>query len=356
MINKDFPLSFGELASVNAAWLTLTNFCNVHCTYCFNYMDKDHEFMSTRLVEKIIGNHHRAIQAAGVNVLNISYFGGEPTANPKALHIAIDTIAKMNIQGTQVLYTNGFMNEAMFQSLLGKGLHFQVSFDGFHQNLRLFKNDKDGLTAKTSQFIERLHQHGESITVRATIHEGNAPFMSELVAYLEDFPGIKLIFGPVCQFGEVLKYKIKQATVDDYLDNLIAANNRAERSGLFVDMRGKRYYEWWATQNRMMPLIWLPDGKIASSLTYASSKLEGADTIIIGKYDEETDEISMDENKIDLMYRNYIKNVQKYCEGCAIKDLCMGKIHFTPFATDTFVPERDYYFCEITRKSVERIP
>ena len=92
-VDDNLPLLFGEIESCQNVWLTLTNLCNMHCKYCFNYVSRCHEHMSPELAIGIMTAHLSRLDTSINNPIRIHYFGGEPTLNYATLIKAIDSVS-----------------------------------------------------------------------------------------------------------------------------------------------------------------------------------------------------------------------------------------------------------------------
>ena len=164
-IDEQLPFHFGYLESCNAIWLTLTNLCNIHCKYCFNYVSRCHEHMSPSLV-LAISSHLSAFDSSDNKPFSINYFGGEPTLNQDALFQVVDFVNENDVNCDQLLMTNGVFNERLIGKLMGKHIDFQISFDGEHNNLRLNKSLNHEIYEQTVNSIIRLVDAGERVAIR----------------------------------------------------------------------------------------------------------------------------------------------------------------------------------------------
>jgi radical SAM protein with 4Fe4S-binding SPASM domain len=356
MSNQDTPFIFGELEVGNYIWLTLTNLCNIHCKYCFNYVLNNNQAMSHELATSIIKSHLQALDENQSDFFNIIYFGGEPTLNQKALLSCIDFFIENDINCRQCIMTNGIFKQSLFNNLINKDIDFQISFDGAGSNLRYNKNQKRLIYDETVEGIEKLCLAGESVKVRATIHKDNTNNIPSLVEFCANLGVSKLMCSPICDFGDSNKNKVRQPDVNEYVDNMLIANELSHQLGVKFEIKGEQYLSNLKSQKLNVPFVWLPDGYVAMTITYASSKAKGAEKIIIGHYDESQHKIILNKQTIAQMKTNFEKNYKIHCSECPLKESCRGALHFTPFATDTFIYERDNYFCQIALKMTQEFP
>ena len=355
-VEKSLPFQFGDVKSCNNIWLTLTNLCNIHCKYCFNYVSNCHEHMPSSLTIAIIRAHLSKLDSTLDKPLYINYFGGEPTLNQDALIQSIDFINENDVNSELCLMTNGVIKPKVLARLLNNNIDFQISFDGEQNNLRFNKNLKSEIYEHTVNSIKTLAEAHEQIAIRSTIHHDNVTNMIDLVRFCDKHQLTKLKIAPICDFGDAKTFAIKQPQLDEYIDNYKKAYELGLQYGVQMEPQGKRYLTKMYQRKMSIPLVWLPDGNVAMTITYATSKAKGAEHIIIGKYNDLTDEIDLNRKKINQMKMNFLKNRGKYCAECPIKEICCGNLQFTPFATDTFTPARDRYFCDLAVKMVEQFP
>jgi sulfatase maturation enzyme AslB (radical SAM superfamily) len=348
LIDKQLPFTFADNGECNAIWLTLTNLCNIHCLYCFNYVLKNNEHMPAEMALDIIQQSLVSLSNTSIP-LYINYFGGEPTLNQKALLACVDFIHQNDIDAVQSLMTNGIFNDNLLEKLLSKNIQFQVSFDGSHNNLRLNKRMTTPLETKTIETIEKLSKANEQVTIRATIHRENVGCMVELVEFCHEKKVKNLKLAPICDFGEAKEYLVKQPDMNQYCDNFSKARALAYHYGINISTTGS-FLSRWKVKQMDVPLVWLPDGKASMTITYASSKAGNFSTTAVGEIDPITKDMCLDETRILEMKEQFIRNREKYCSKCPIREICCGNLHFTPFATNSFVPERDRYFCHLAQR------
>ena len=337
----------GDLSSVSYIWLTLTNRCNIHCKYCFNYVYRNYESMPDELAVSIVNKHLEHLQLPKQEKFHVIYFGGEPTVNDSALIASIDSIKDQNVSSQLDILTNGLIKPSVLESLLLRNVTYQISFDGSGNSVRYFKNGIKDTSDDTIKCINRINRHGGQIRLRSTIHQDNVTNMPDLITFCSQY-GIPFIsFAPICMFGDSELNLMRQPSIDEYVRNMKRAIELADKLNIDVDLKGEAYFKKLSSNKMRIPFVWLPDGKVAMTITYASSKIPGADSIIIGEYSKEHDSIILNEDKMQQMNANFRMNREKYCTGCPLEETCRGLIHFTPFATNTFIEERDRYFCNL---------
>jgi sulfatase maturation enzyme AslB (radical SAM superfamily) len=344
------PFTLGDVQKVSVVWLTLTNQCNIHCKYCFNYVEKDHEKMSGDLSARVLRAHLKQLGKSNIENIRVVFFGGEPTLNADGLISALETLRNSDAAYDAVLLTNGLFAESLLDKLAFYNLTYQVSYDGEQGSLRLSKNGLIDVHEKIDKKIKILVKAGVRVDVRATVHSENVDHLTSLVEHLHSLGVSTVNMAPICTFGDAKKNGVRPPEVARYIENAKNAHVRCINLGMTLcyhsGISGR------PTSKFSVPFVWLPDGKAAMTITYPSSKLPNADSIIIGQFVKESNTIEVDKAKVASMKKNYLKNRRVVCANCIISSTCQGRIHVTPFLTDTFVPERDSYFCDMARAAV----
>ena len=347
---KQLPYRLGDLENAQTMWFTLTNRCNIHCKYCFNYLTHDNEDMSPEMAVSILD--YFSFKHNNRKKLHLIFFGGEPTINHTALTAMLDYIRDTNLWCQPHVMTNGIMHESILERLIEAKTYFQISFDGFEDNLRVSKTGcAEKVTEHTVNTIKRVAASNLAVHLRSTIHAGNVNSLCDIVTFAAENKVRSVAFAPICEFGEVIVNGVKQASPEEYVEQLEKAIVLAKKRNVILDVRERKYFKTDVVNDKVeIPLVWLPDGNLAMTITYASSKIEAAKTIIIGKFDLKAKNIILYQPLIDEMNINFSRNLKANCANCPIVSRCKGLMCVTPYTTDTYIKERDYYFCEISRR------
>lgn len=156
--------------------ITTTALCDLGCTYCFEgektdkrRLDGDLETIFKR-VDSILTDEtwfHKNYDS-----LNITFWGGEPTLNPKFIVDIMNRYANNDLIEFHI-YTNAFninnLNQ-IIDNVSTKKLRVQVSYDGKEVNdaYRLTKNKK----ATSNQVLNNLYilaQKGIDVSIKSTL-------------------------------------------------------------------------------------------------------------------------------------------------------------------------------------------
>jgi sulfatase maturation enzyme AslB (radical SAM superfamily) len=353
---NELPFDLGDIATTHTTWFTLSNRCNIHCKYCFNYLEDNTQDMSPELAVQLLEYMLNARIQYKVDHIpfRIIFFGGEPTLNPTALFAMLDYIGTRPETIHLHIMTNGIMNKKMLRRLMQEKMLFQISFDGFAGNLRLSKEGDDNVMYHTADTIRSVIAAGLPVHMRTTIHQANVKSMTEVVHFAAKEQLTSLAFAPICQFGEVCKNNILQPDVDEFVTNLNVCIKLAKELNLKLNVHESMYLHDH-NKNATIPFVWLPDGSLAVTITYASAQLPGAESIIIGRYVIDQKAMQFDDHKIQQMKVNFLKNRALECLDCEILLLCKGINNFSAYVADTYSQQREKYFCDISRKMLRHI-
>lgn len=124
--------------------------CNLNCWYCYeDHIAKSH--MSLDLVERILKHIDLKYQIEPFETLELSFFGGEPMINFKAISALLTGIKEQskihNFKVYLTFTTNGTLITPKYIELLNSfTTRFQITIDGckdMHNSIRTFKRNKN---------------------------------------------------------------------------------------------------------------------------------------------------------------------------------------------------------------------
>lgn len=308
--------------------------------------------MSPELAVDIVDAHYRYRLKKLTSPIrtHIIFYGGEPTAQPESIFAVMQYVKSNQIECLPHLLTNGIIKEEILKELLKFEMLFQVSFDGINNNLRLSKNGSDHVIDHTIKTIEKLSNHNKRIHIRATIHKENVANMVEIIEFFKDYAIESISFTPTFTDGNAAKYNIQGPEIDEYIKNLRAARDVARKLNIHLKIPELKLLESSAPKTIRPPLVWLPDGSLALTIKYASSRFAAARHAIVGRYDSATKEILVDHNKIAGFNNNFETNRQHYCQTCPISQTCQGVECLDDLMLNLDNKDQNYYFCEILRQ------
>jgi len=351
---EQIPASLTEyIAAEPSIWLTLTNRCNLRCKYCFNYLEQNHEDMSPELAVAIIDYHVRELREAGIEHprLHILFFGGEPSLNPDALFAVMNYIDENQLECSPLLLTNGVIEPKLLDRLIEYRLFFQISFDGFANNLRITKSGQDS-NAQVINTLEKRSTDNLPISLRCTIDAGNVDCMHQAVELAAKYKVTTVNFSPICMEGNAATNKIKKPEIDDYLNNYLKAQQMAQK------LKVKIYSIETALANictPRLPFVWLPDGYLSWTIKYSSTKLPETKEIIFGKFSLADQGLHFDAPRFEQIISNFSNNRMTHCADCEIFPKCRGWNIFDTYALGDSVTDYDRYSCKIAKRIMQHL-
>jgi len=170
--------------------LLVTEQCNFRCIYC--YEDFKIGKMSPLVIEGVKNLINKRI--AEIEILNLSFFGGEPLLNKRAIFDISDFashICKLNNVGySGSITTNGYsLNENTFEKLLQCEVNnFQITLDGekaAHDKLRPTLNGKGTFDKIYSNLLVMANSiHDFRCTLRFNIADSN---FSSVESFIDNY-------------------------------------------------------------------------------------------------------------------------------------------------------------------------
>lgn len=166
--------------SPSAAYVHLTDRCNLHCRGCYSLVDSRNEQCDLNLqhFERIFSE----LKQNGVKRIVLS--GGEPLMH-KDLQ-AILRLAKRQFQFEKIdLITNGTLaSHYPLETLKGLVDHFSVSIDGYSEEHPQFIRDP-GIYENVLEGIRKIKASGFSISILPTLHHQNGKAINQYVQMAE---------------------------------------------------------------------------------------------------------------------------------------------------------------------------
>lgn len=179
-----------DMPEILAAWLHLTNRCNLACAYC--YVRSDARQMSITTAQRSVDSVFRSAALHGYTQVKLKYAGGEPTLNFDGLLSAQKRAESLSTQtgiGLEtVLLTNGVdIDDAQIEALIAHNIRVMLSLDGLgrYQNTQRFgRNGDKGSFETVAQTLDHLISSGLTPYISITITAQNLAGLPELVEYL----------------------------------------------------------------------------------------------------------------------------------------------------------------------------
>lgn len=175
--------------------IAVTTDCNARCPYCY---EKGTEiiYMDRQCADKVINFIDRNYNG---NIINITWFGGEPLLNVEIINYICEKLVENNIKFISSIITNGYLFNDKLVTMAGHKWnlsHAQISLDGTEPEYNRIKNYKyTNINPFKSviENIEYLANNEINVSIRLNISRDNAKNIQELVKYISDkIPPVRL--------------------------------------------------------------------------------------------------------------------------------------------------------------------
>lgn len=172
-----------------AAWLHLTNACQLACDYC--YRSRSSAEMSPEVGRLAVDAVFRSALAHGFTTVKLKYAGGEPTLRFPLLvelhHHAAGTATRHGLELDGVVISNGVgLTPRMIDTVQALGLRLVLSLDGvggYHDRQRHFA-DGSGSFDMVAHSIDLALACGLVPNISVTVTGHNAAGLPELMGWL----------------------------------------------------------------------------------------------------------------------------------------------------------------------------
>lgn len=324
------------------------NKCNFHCSYCYSAKGRTNGEISPNILKAGL-TYFLNPQRAKDERLSISVLGGgEPLLSWELLKSALEYAFAMNEKRTKdcpiSLVTNGSIcSDEIISFCVDNNISMSVSFD----ILPDVQNKQRGHWERVSTNINRFAEAGMDVALNTVISNENVTRMTEMIEHLH-------IHNPL-----VKKVSFKTLIAKNYFHDLASRRNYYE-SFILNFFEAKKIaddYGIWLTCSYMNTCMTLTDrychgkfvitseGDISSCHTVGSKYDELYDKFIFGHIDEQTGQVSIDNEKLAAIlshdvYRN------PTCGDCPARWHCAGGCYADHFHLNE---EEHEAYCESMR-------
>lgn len=212
----------GEKSNQFTLEITTTALCNMDCTYCFEGVKVNKQRLDDKL-DTLKQRINEFLETPFFNdnydLLNISFWGGEPTLNPELIINIIQEFQERDNVNFHI-YTNGYDRRRMdmiVDAVDISKLHVQISYDGKAINdiFRLSAGGKSTVDQVLGN-LEYFGRKGVRISLKATIPMGG---IGDLWPAWQDY---KNIYDKYQDIGDNIN--IQYAPTIDYVNTLPPAD------------------------------------------------------------------------------------------------------------------------------------
>lgn len=177
--------------------LNVTSQCNLCCEYCSvnSTKSKQASIMEDDFAIVITRHFLEYTKTSGMNILEITFSGGEPTLClsliEKVIHEVTYMSGKIGIKIKVKLITNGILNRKKLFPLIKYFSNIQVSWDGFLKNNPRY--GKDSTLARTVwDNLDFLCNQGAKVSILTVVSKYNYMNLGEILNDLESKYGKSL--------------------------------------------------------------------------------------------------------------------------------------------------------------------
>jgi uncharacterized protein len=172
-----------------AAWLHVTNACNLHCDYC--YVQKNSEHMADDTSQRAVDALIRSAMSYHYQRMHLTYAGGEATLRfPQVIathDYALQQCQKFGLSLSASMLSNGAALPVRYiDQLKQRQISLMISLDGIgeqHDQQRPFVNGKGSFTF-VDRTITRLLEHELTPYINVTVTRRNLAALPDLLGYI----------------------------------------------------------------------------------------------------------------------------------------------------------------------------
>ncbi len=172
-----------------AAWLHVTNACNLHCAYC--YVQKSSEHMTDDISKRAVDAVIRSAISDHYLGIHLTYAGGEATLRlPQVIathDYALQQCQNSGLSLSASMLSNGAALPVRYiDQLKQRQISLMISLDGIgeqHDQQRPFVNGQGSFTF-VDRTITRLLEHGLTPYINVTVTQRNVPKLPDLLGYI----------------------------------------------------------------------------------------------------------------------------------------------------------------------------
>jgi uncharacterized protein len=315
--------------------ITTTAMCNLGCTYCFEGVKTDKRRLDDK-VDVVIKRIHEFRQAdwfkQNYDMLNISFWGGEPTLNPD---LVIQVIQEFQVFDDVEfhIYTNAYNRqrfEKIVENVIRPKIHMQISYDGEEIGNK-FRVTHSG-RGSSAQVLENMDYFVKkypdldislksTIPLKAmdTIYRTWLDF-KRLHDYFKDHPNLKVSYAPTIDYVSDLPDQIIPESIAIFRSEMIKV---AREEIKFYKEHGRYLCTWFGEGDTKV--------HCASGAHMHAINVDGKGYACHGSFYSPNKEEMLGS---DIMSDNFVNEViamaEKYQEPLGrVSDVCKGCVATT---------------------------
>ncbi len=326
----------------------LTRACNLRCTYCFVYGEKDGHCPKSvidRFLDVVLMLTH------GSKSCSITLFGGEPLLVFDRLVYFVENAQKRGLSLKYSITTNGtLINDEMVKYLAGKGIMLLLSVDGgkkSHDKHRCYP-DGNGSFDDIIKNLDLLRKYQGWTGVRVTPTPETIPLLVSDLKELHSYGVNQFIVGPATGIKwtkhSIDMFSHQTIETSQWYASLKKTGDPIKLSFAEADKESSyTYYGCGAGRARAAIDI---DGTIYGCAKLASAHKSGSGVMSIGNVFDDVP-ISSPINRAALFNKSLWE--RKRCEKCNILSTCHGGCPAANYTSTGSMYKQPDYECRMNK-------
>lgn len=320
------PKTSGGSEELSRVILITTKLCNLDCKYCYETKNGTEDVvMSKKMAKCAIDNSIKE----STDKLKIIFFGGEPTLNMDLIKFCVDYANNLEIPAEFQISTNGVVSEEKLNYLIDNDFGIQISADGVPkiQNKQRPVKDGSGSAKDVEETISFLTEREYPFKIRMTVTNHNLDHLLESIRYYGKLEVEYIHIESVSSSGGYNNNLYTELDSKKFAEKMIQALDEAKEFGMRII--NSAYMNISEPTTRFCgalcgnQIVLTPDGKVSTCYEVQDYCHPSSDSLIIGEYNSDTDEIEINQSKVDKLKKVSTDKLKK-CEDCFVKFICGG--------------------------------
>ncbi len=335
-------------------FLTVTENCNMACTYCYGCYGEGKGMMTKETALTILRERLKEDHSPSKKVW-IHFFGGEPTLNFPVIEAVVNYLKKRKIKARFTISTNGVVSDKILDFLIKNKFIFRLSLDGLPgvQNHQRPLKGGGPSSPHVKDTIKRLVKARAWFAVKMVVTEKGIDKIVESASYLADLGVKHLQIEPARIHGRAKRSGHKEVKTKEFVKRFFEAVKAVREKGCRISSIAFAYlynptdcFCGMVGSNRIL-VNW--DGKLAKCV----ENVDNPESYFqIGTVKDKN--VSLNQKRFNQI-RNLSVNSMPKCQDCFAKYICGGGcFHRNNQLTGNFLTPHDDD-CELKREMLRRL-
>lgn len=349
-----------------ALYLTMTDGCNLNCSYCLEQKEIAHEsipsFMSADTARKAIDLYWEmfGLSKRMVNS-SITFYGGEPLLNQ---HVVIESAryvreldekykikTKIFINTNGTLITREFARKARYYNFI-----VIVSLDGPKESHNKYRKDLkgEGSFNRVIKGLKFLEEEGVETLISTVLTPSNFSRADDLLTMVERFHIKNIITSPL--MGDTIKLIQNSSNIKEYARKAAASAVKYFKEAEKINIKELRISAKKKSFILGVPISGVPDigCNINSQIVIwpdgQISVCEHMKDLTIGNFDTSVKELKQNRKNIAETLKQRLPALNKECRDCELKAICGGGCAFSAKEITGDIMRRDPVSCAYSKE------